>query len=151
MSEPIWTPDPATVGDTNVGQFMAAHGIGTVPELLTRSIEDPAWFWGETAAFLGIPFSTPYEQVLDTSDGMFWWNFNTGLGWDATGTFYRHVNLGEYWSSTWRRKSGCNARPAQRASTSQVLARCPKARSLISQSLMRSASETPGAQSQCRP
>ena len=43
------------------------------------------------------------EIMLDTSDGMFWWNFDTGLGWDASGIFYRHINLGEYWSSTWRR------------------------------------------------
>jgi type IV pilus assembly protein PilY1 len=43
------------------------------------------------------------EIMLNTSDGMFWWNFDTGRGWDATGAFYRHINLGEYWSSTWRR------------------------------------------------
>ena len=43
------------------------------------------------------------EIMLNTSDGMFWWNFDTGRGWDAVGAFYRHINLGEYWSSTWRR------------------------------------------------
>ena len=43
------------------------------------------------------------EIMLNTSDGMFWWNFSTGLGWDGAGAFYRHINLGEYWSTTWRR------------------------------------------------
>ena len=43
------------------------------------------------------------EVMLDTSDGVFWWNYDTGKGWDASGKLYRHVNLGEYWSSTWRR------------------------------------------------
>ncbi len=78
MREPIWEPDPATVGDTNVGRFLTAHGIGSFDELLTRSIEDPAWFWGEAARFLGIPFSTPWEEVLDTSKGIPWATWFTG-------------------------------------------------------------------------
>jgi acetyl-CoA synthetase len=78
MSEPIWEPDPSLVGETNVGRFQAAHGIASFDELLARSIDDPAWFWGEAAAFLGIPFSTPYEQVLDTSDGIAWARWFTG-------------------------------------------------------------------------
>ena len=72
MTDPIWTPDAATAAATNVGRFMAAQGIATFEELSTRSIDDPAWFWGEVASFLGIPFSTPYDQVLDTSDGVPW-------------------------------------------------------------------------------
>ncbi len=43
------------------------------------------------------------EFMLNTSDGVFWWNFDTGRGWDSAGVLHRHVNLGEYWSSTWRR------------------------------------------------
>ena len=43
------------------------------------------------------------EIMLDAADGVMWWNFDTGRGWDAAGVLYRHVNLGEYWSSTWRR------------------------------------------------
>ena len=43
------------------------------------------------------------EIMLNTSDGMFWWNFDTGRGWDVAGAYYRHINLGEYWSATWRR------------------------------------------------
>ena len=78
MSEPIWEPDPATVGETNVGRFMAVHGIDSFDDLLARSIAEPAWFWGEAATFLGIPFSTPYEQVLDTSKGIPWAQWFTG-------------------------------------------------------------------------
>ena len=32
--EPIWEPDPAVVGDTNVGRFMAAQGIDSTPSFL---------------------------------------------------------------------------------------------------------------------
>ena len=70
MSEAIWSPDPATAAQTNVGRFQAAHGIGEFDDLLARSIADPAWFWGEVVEFLGIPFSTPYDEVLDTSKGV---------------------------------------------------------------------------------
>ena len=57
---------------------MAHHGIATFDELLARSIDDPAWFWGEAATFLGIPFSTPYDEVLDTSKGIPWATWFTG-------------------------------------------------------------------------
>ncbi|MEZ5140252.1 MAG: AMP-binding protein [Acidimicrobiales bacterium] len=78
MTEPIWTPDPEAVAATNVGRFQAAHGIGSFDELLARSIEDPAWFWGAVVEFLGLPFPTPYEQVLDTSKGVPWATWFTG-------------------------------------------------------------------------
>lgn len=78
MTDLSWDPDPATVGATNVGRFMAEVGIDTFDELLALSIEDPAWFWGATAGFLAIPFSTPYDEVLDTSDGVAWARWFTG-------------------------------------------------------------------------
>ena len=74
----IWEPDPVEAGSTNVGRFMAAHGIGSFDELLARSIDDPSWFWGETARFLGIPFSTPWKEVLDASAGIAWATWFTG-------------------------------------------------------------------------
>jgi acetyl-CoA synthetase len=78
MSDLAWDPDPGTIGSTNVGRFMASVGIDTFDDLLARSIEDPAWFWRATAEFLAIPFSTPYDQVLDTSDGIPWARWFTG-------------------------------------------------------------------------
>ncbi len=76
--EPIWEPDPAMVGDTRVGRFMAAQGIGSFEELSARSVAEPEWFWGEVATFLAIPFSTPWDQVLDTSKGIAWAQWFTG-------------------------------------------------------------------------
>ena len=32
-----------------------------------RSIDEPEWFWDAVVRFLGLPFSTPYDRVLDTS------------------------------------------------------------------------------------
>jgi len=66
----VWFPtDPAS---TNVGRFMAAHGIERFEDLERRSIEDPEWFWDAVVKFLGIDFPTPYRQVLDVSDGIPW-------------------------------------------------------------------------------
>ncbi|MDQ1401731.1 MAG: acetyl-CoA synthetase [Actinomycetota bacterium] len=70
MTEPVWFPsEPAR---TNVGRFMAVEGIGSFDELRRRSIDEPEWFWDETVRFLGLPFSTPYTQVLDDSAGIPW-------------------------------------------------------------------------------
>ena len=72
MASLIWDPDPAERSATNVGRFMARHGFDSFEDLAARSIEDPEWFWDATVKFLGLPFSTPYTQVLDTTDGIAW-------------------------------------------------------------------------------
>ena len=76
MSEYVWQPgDPSA---TNVGRFMALHGVGSLADLHRRSVEDPAWFWDAVVQFLGLPFSTPYTQVLDVSKGIPWATWFTG-------------------------------------------------------------------------
>ena len=49
---------------------MKTHGIASFPDLVQRSTTDIEWFWSSAADFLGIPFSTPYESVLDTTEGI---------------------------------------------------------------------------------
>ncbi|MGQ0521061.1 MAG: AMP-binding protein [Actinomycetota bacterium] len=51
---------------------MAAEGIATFEELRARSVAEPAWFWDAVVRFLGVPFATPYDSVLDTSRGIPW-------------------------------------------------------------------------------
>ena len=72
MSEPAWVPPPDAMSTTNVGRFMTAHGIADIGELRTRSVEDPVWFWDAVVRFLGIEFSHPYGEVLDTHEGIPW-------------------------------------------------------------------------------
>ena len=72
MSEAIWTPDPATAAQTNVGRFQAAHGIEQFDELLARSIADPAWFWGEVGGALrriSSGWSVEVQDILDEIAG----------------------------------------------------------------------------------
>jgi acetyl-CoA synthetase len=75
-SVPAWVPTDAAA--TNVGRFMSEHGIAGFDELVRRSIDDPDWFWDAVVRFLGIEFSTPYQRVLDVSDGIPWARWFTG-------------------------------------------------------------------------
>ncbi|MBW3668191.1 MAG: AMP-binding protein [Actinobacteria bacterium] len=76
MTEPVWFPsDPAS---TNVGRFMAAHGIATFEELSRRSVDEPEWFWAAVVDFLGLPFTRRWDRVLDVSKGIPWATWFTG-------------------------------------------------------------------------
>jgi acetyl-CoA synthetase len=68
----VWHPDATLTRESNVGRFMAAHGIAGFDELLERSIADPEWFWDAVVKFLDLRFDVPYQQVLDVSDGIPW-------------------------------------------------------------------------------
>jgi acetyl-CoA synthetase len=68
----VWRPDAELLRDSNVARFMATEGVGDLPELVARSIDDPEWFWDAVVRFLGVQFSKQYERVLDTSDGNPW-------------------------------------------------------------------------------
>jgi acetyl-CoA synthetase len=68
----VWVPDPELLRDSNVARFMSAHGIESFGALVRRSIEEPEWFWDAVVRFLDVRFSTPYDRVLDTSDGVPW-------------------------------------------------------------------------------
>jgi acetyl-CoA synthetase len=67
-----WVPPADAWSATNVGRFGAAHGIRSFDELRRRSVAEPEWFWDAVVDFLGIPFSGPYDSVVDTSAGIPW-------------------------------------------------------------------------------
>ena len=76
--EYAWVPDPARALDTNVGRFMAAHGIAAIDELRARSVDDMEWFWDAVVRFLELEWFEPYDKVLDTADGIPWATWFTG-------------------------------------------------------------------------
>lgn len=73
-----WEPPADAWATTRVGRFAATQGISDFPSLLARSVEEPEWFWDAMVKHLGIPFSTPYERVSDTSAGPAWTTWFTG-------------------------------------------------------------------------
>jgi acetyl-CoA synthetase len=73
-----WHPPDDAWATTNVGRFGTRLGVADLDALRTRSVEDPAWFWGAVVEHLGIPFSTPYDTVLDDSAGIPWTTWFNG-------------------------------------------------------------------------
>jgi acetyl-CoA synthetase len=73
-----WRPDTALLTDSNVARFMAAEHVATFDDLVARSIDDPEWFWDAVVRFLDLRFDTPYERVLDTTNGVPWATWFTG-------------------------------------------------------------------------
>jgi acetyl-CoA synthetase len=95
LNDIVWEPTKELVERANVTRLMRAHGIGTYEELMHRSQEDPEWFWDAVVQDLGIGFFTPYERVLDTSDGIPW------SKWFLGGT----VNLAHVTCDAWAERT----------------------------------------------
>jgi acetyl-CoA synthetase len=72
VPEVVWTPDAATLERANVVRLMRRHGIDDYRELVTRSIDDPEWFWPAAIEDMGIEFAEPWREVVDASRGPEW-------------------------------------------------------------------------------
>ena len=72
MSEYAWNPPGAWAASSHAAALARTLGVEGYAELLALSIADPELFWDAVARDLGIPFDTPYERVLDVSDGPAW-------------------------------------------------------------------------------
>ncbi|MEV4123799.1 AMP-binding protein [Nocardia sp. NPDC049707] len=70
MSTYVWNPTPDYIEHANVMRLARAHGIDSIDELRRRSTADVSWYWDAAVTDLGIPFATPYESVLDLSNGV---------------------------------------------------------------------------------
>ena len=73
-----WSPPADAWATSRVGRFGSAHGFRSFTALRDASIADPVWFWDAVVQHLGLPFSTPYDTVLDTSAGIPWATWFTG-------------------------------------------------------------------------
>jgi len=91
MNELAWEPSPEDIERARVTALMRKLGIDSLEELHRRSVEDLGWFWDEVAKDVGTEFSTPYEQVLDLSDGPAWAKWFVGgklnLVWNCVDRF----------------------------------------------------------------
>ena len=66
---PAWSPTEGQARQSRLWQFMEEHGIATYSALCERAVADPRWFWDALVRFLGVVWSTPYGEVMDTSAG----------------------------------------------------------------------------------
>jgi acetyl-CoA synthetase len=72
MTDIIWSPSDSVVQNANITRFMKKHGIADYGALIERSTADVAWFWDAALADVGIRWETPYETVMDESEGFPW-------------------------------------------------------------------------------
>ena len=70
MSDFVWEPTSEYVERANVTRLMRKHGIDDFHDLVARSQEDIEWYWPAAIEDLGIDFFTPYERLVDTSEGI---------------------------------------------------------------------------------
>ncbi len=71
-SEIAWWPSPLYLKRSRLLRFMHAHSISDYPELMRRSVQDPAWFWDAVSQDLELEWYHPYSQVMDGSRGVAW-------------------------------------------------------------------------------
>ncbi len=70
MAAFAWTPDTATIENSNLYALMKKRGAKTLEELHRWSVEQTTDFWEHTVAALGITMRAPFSSVLDTSEGI---------------------------------------------------------------------------------
>jgi acetyl-CoA synthetase len=70
VSDYIWHPTDEYVENANVTRLARAHGLSGLGELRARSVADVRWYWDAVVRDLGLPFQSPYREVLDTSRGI---------------------------------------------------------------------------------
>lgn len=61
----VWTPDRETCQRTRLQQWIGELGLENYDDLLSRSVEDTAWFWGAVERKLGVEWQTPYASVIE--------------------------------------------------------------------------------------
>ena len=69
-SAPVWSPTAEQARASRLWRFMHELGCTGYPELCQKAAQNPAWFWDSLVKELGIVWSTPYGQVMDTSPGV---------------------------------------------------------------------------------
>ncbi|MDP2663479.1 MAG: acetate--CoA ligase [Dehalococcoidia bacterium] len=74
----VWKPSREYIRRSRLWRFMRRYGIKTFQELLSRSNEDPEWFWDAVVKDLKLEWYKPYTRVMDTSRGIPWTRWFVG-------------------------------------------------------------------------
>jgi acetyl-CoA synthetase len=72
VAEIVWRPSPEVLEHANVVRLMRRHGIDDFRELVSRSQDDPEWFWPAAVEDMQLEFARPWERVVDLSRGPEW-------------------------------------------------------------------------------
>ena len=87
MPDFVWKPSAEDVESANLTRLARRLGVEGYHELHRISIEEPERFWPAVVEDLGIEFSEPWQDVVDTSRGAEWATWFTGgklnLAWNC--------------------------------------------------------------------
>ena len=72
MADFVWTPTPEQVESANVTRLARRLGVERYEDVHRISVEEPGRFWPAVVEDLGLEFSEPWTEVVDTSDGPEW-------------------------------------------------------------------------------
>jgi len=68
----VWRPGPEQIERSRALAFGRRHGLDDWDALVARAASDPDWFWGAVSDELGLVWTTPFDRVLDLSEGPEW-------------------------------------------------------------------------------
>ena len=77
-SAPAWTPKPGTIAKTRQSDFLRFAQLRDHAQLAQRAAADPGWLWDAVIRFAGLRFFTPYDKIMDDSQGMEWTKWCVG-------------------------------------------------------------------------
>src|SRR6266851_5043954 len=109
VSDFIWSPSPEDVESANVTRLARRLGVERYRDLHRISVEEPERFWPAVIEDLGLEFSEPWDQVVDTSRGTEWatW-FNGGklnLAWNCVHR-WAAGELADHEAAVWQGEDG---------------------------------------------
>jgi acetyl-CoA synthetase len=109
VSEFIWSPTAEDVESANVTRLARSLGVERYEDLHRISVEEPERFWPTVIEDLGLEFSEPWEQVVDTSRGNEWATWFTGgklnLAWNCVHR-WAAGELAEQEAAIWQGEDG---------------------------------------------
>ena len=72
MSDFEFIPSEKQIQESNIFQFMQKHNISSLNELSKKAKDDLEWFWQAVDKDIGIVWDSPYDKILDTTEGFAW-------------------------------------------------------------------------------
>jgi acetyl-CoA synthetase len=111
VSDFIWSPTAEDVESANLTRLARRLGVERYADLHHISIEEPERFWPAVIEDLGLEFSVPWEQVVDTSRGSEWATWFTGgklnLAWNCVHR-WAAGELAEEQAAIWQGEDGAH-------------------------------------------
>src|SRR3954454_14609225 len=77
-AEVAWRPTPEYIERANVGRLLSEYGVDTSEQLRAATGADIGRYWEFVVNDLSLPFTKPYDKVLDDSAGIEWTKWFTG-------------------------------------------------------------------------